>query len=305
MPRPHRNAIHEAEYQIKDFFNDESMKRLYPKNPYNVLWFMEECLKNEQLKEPGWIGFKQHVLECLKNNNNVDYRYNPLKDKMIEDELVLKRIKNIIELNPIDINSVNLATKAVRMMSERLIEGLLEMGLDPNIPDALNLPLEVALNRKNIKIANLYWNHPLMNRFALNKHGENFAEISIKYKQWKFFETILKDEPELIFGKNKEGNLNVENILSLFNAQKYIPNEEDLKIKQQKEARNEKYNVLVVPQRIREIIKELMNFCDENNGSINMSNPEVKLLWKKAMYNKFQEKFPEQPEKKKNKASKI
>lgn len=305
MPRPPRNAIHEAEYQIKDFFNDESMKRLYPKNPYNVLWFMEECLSTEQLKEPGWIKFKNHILECLKDNNNIDYRCNPFKDKMIEDELVLKRIKNIIQLNPIDINSINLATKAVRIMSERLIEGLLEIGLDPNIPDALNLPLEVALNRKNIKIANLYWNHPLMNRFALNRNGENFAEISIKYKQWKFFETILKDEPELIFGKNKEGNLNVENILNLFNEQKYILNEEDLKIKQQKEARNQKYNVLLVPQRVREIIKELMNFCDEKNGSINMSNPEVKLLWKQAMYNKFQEKFPEQPEKKKNKASKI
>lgn len=305
MARPPKNAIHEAEYQIKDFFNDESMKRLYPKNPYNVLWFMEECLTTEQLKEPGWIQFKDYILNCLKENNNIDYRNNPFKEKMIEDELVLKRIRNIIELTSLDINTINLATKAVRMMSERLIEGLLEIGLDPNIPDDKNLPLEVALNRKNIKIANLYWNHPLMNRFATNKHGENFAEISIKYKQWKFFETILKDEPELVFGKNKEGNLNVENILSLFNTQKYIPNEEDLKIKQQKEQRNQKHNILVVPQRVREIIKELMNFCDENNGLINMSNPEVKLLWKEAMYNKFQEKFPEQAEKKKIKQSKI
>lgn len=44
MARPPKNAIHEAAYQIKDFFNDESMKRQYPKNPYNVLWFMKNLL---------------------------------------------------------------------------------------------------------------------------------------------------------------------------------------------------------------------------------------------------------------------
>lgn len=125
---------------------------------------------------------------------------------MIEDDLVIKRVANIIELSQIDINTLGLATKGVRMKSAPLIQGLIDLGLNPNTPDEINLPLEVALNRKNLKIANLYWNHPLMNRFALNKEGENFAEIAIKYKQWKFFETILQDEPQLIFGKKKMGN---------------------------------------------------------------------------------------------------
>lgn len=305
MPRPPRNAIHEAEYQIKDFFNDESMKRIYPKNPYNVLWFMEECLTTEQSKQANWVFFKEHVLECLKNNKTVDYRDNPLRNKMIEDELVLKRIRNIIELTGIDINTLNLATKGVRMMSERLIEGLLEMGLDPNISDGINLPLEVALNRKNFKIANLYWNHPKMNRFVLNKEGENFAEIAINYKQWKFFEVILKDEPEIIFGKNKDGNLNLENIISLFNEQKYNPTDEDLRIKKLKEQKKESYHIALVPQRIREIIKELITFCESQKGKVDMSNPEIKKLWKEAMYQNFYEKFPTQPEKKKIKNTKI
>lgn len=305
MARPPKNAIHEAAYQIKDFFNDESMKRQYPKNPYNVLWFMQELIEPDQLKSPQWISFKEYLLNCLKNNETVSPSLNPLKEKMIEDDLVIKRVANIVELSQIDINSLGLATKGVRMKSAPLIQGLIDLGLNPNTPDEINLPLEVALNRKNLKIANLYWNHPLMNRLALNKEGENFAEIAIKYKQWKFFETILQDEPQLIFGKKENGQLNVENIIALFNEQKYIPNERDLEIKEEREAKNRKYNVVLVPDRVRQILKELMSFCNTQNGNVDISNPEVKNLWKEAMYNNFSEKFNHNPNMEKSKTKKI
>lgn len=289
MPRPHKNAIHEAEYQIKDFFIDESMKGVIPKNPYNVLWFMEECLTKEQLKEENWISFKNFVFECLKRNENINYRVNPFSHKMIEDELVLKRVRNIIDTTHIDINTLGLATKAVRMLSDRLIEGLLDLGLDPNISDGKNLPLEVALNRRSYKIASLYWNSSLLNRFALNKDGYNFAEIAIKNKQWKFFELILEDQPELIFGKNKEGNLNVENIITLFNSQKYVPTQSDLQYKKD----HPSYQIVLVPQYIQEILKDLITFCSNQNGKVDMSNIEVRKLWKNAMHKDFLIKFPE------------
>lgn len=244
MPRPPINAIHQAEYQIKDFFNDEAMRRLYPKNPYNVLWFIEECLTKKQQEESHWIDFKNYVLERLKNNQYVEEEKNPLKNKMIEDELVLKRVKNIIELSNVNINSLCLATKVVRMGSDRLIKGLLELGLDPNVSDNKNSPLEVALHRKNMKIANVYWNHPLMNRYTINKNGENFAEIAIQYKQWKFLEIIIRDEPELVFGRNKNGNLNVENIIRLFNQQKLTLTEKDLEMKKKYELINKNSSFL-------------------------------------------------------------
>lgn len=305
MPRPPKSAIHEAGYQIKDFFMDDSMKRIIPKNPYNVLWFMEQCLTKEQLKEENWVNFKNFIFNCLKNNDNVDPRVNPFVDKMIDDELVLKRVKNIIENSKVDINTLGLATKAVRMLSSRLIEGLLDLGLDPNISDGKNLPLEVALKRKSHKIACAYWNHDLLNRFTLNKEGDNFAEIAIKNKQWKFFELIIQDQPEIIFGKDKNGNLNVENIITLFNAQKYIPTESDLQYKQLFEAKNQKYHITLVPQYIREILQGLIGFCYNQQGKVDISNPEVKKLWKQAMYKDFLEKFPEDSEKKKIKALKI
>lgn len=296
MARPPKNAIHEASYQIKDFFNDESMRRLYPKNPYNVLWFMEELLSKEEIKTPQWNNFKNHVLECLKNNTIVDFKVNPLKEKMIEDELVLKRIKNIIEMNSIDINTLNLATKGVRMKSAPLIDGLLKMGLDPNIPDEINLPLEVALNRKNMKIATLYWNSPKINRFTLNKVGESYAEIAIKYKQWKFFEIILKDEPQMIFGRNEKQQLSIEKIIRLFDNNKYELSEDDIERKLKANADNRKYIVTLVPERIRKIVIELINFCDKKNGYIDISNPTIKKLWKEKMYNAFNEKFKEKHE---------
>lgn len=301
MPRMPKSAIHTAGYQIKDFFMDDSMRRITPKNPYNVLWFMEHCLTHEQLKEKEWIGFKNFVLKCLKNNENVVPGVNPFCDKMIDDELILQRVKNIIDTSDVDINSLGLATKAVRMLSSRLIEGLLDLGLDPNVSDGKNLPLEVALNRRSYKIACAYWNSSLLNRFALNKDGHNFAEIAIKNKQWKFFELILQDQPELVFGKDKQGNLNVENIITLFNSQKYVPNEYDLRHKKD----NENYQIVLVPQYIREILKDLITFCSHQQGKVDMSNREVRKLWKHSMYKDFSEKFPENIEKVKVKKLKI
>ena len=81
------------------------------------------------------------------------------------------------------------------------------------------------------------------------------------------------------------------NIIALFNEQKYIPNERDLEIKEEREAKNRKYNIVLVPDRVRQILKELMSFCNTQNGNVDISNPEVKNLWKEAMYNNFSEKF--------------
>lgn len=301
MPRTPKSAIHDAQYQIKDFFMDDSMRRITPKNPYNVLWFMEACLTKEQLREKNWIDFKNFVLQSLKKNETIAPSVNPFCNKMIDDELVLQRVENIIATSHVDINSLGLATKAVRMLSSRLIEGLLNLGLDPNISDGKNLPLEVALNRRSHKIACAYWNSPLINRFALNKDGYNFAEIAIKNKQWKFFELILQDQPELVFGKNKEGNLNVENIITLFNSQKYVPTQSDLQYKQDKPS----YQIVLVPQYIQEILQQLITFCSNQNGKVDMSNIEVRKLWKKAMYKDFLTKFPEDEQKPKVKALKI
>lgn len=289
MARPPKNAIHEASYQIKDFFNDESMKRIYPKNPYNVLWFMEEVLNKENMENTMWIDFKNYTLECLRKNSYVDFMKNPLKDRMIEDELVLKRIKNIIETSVVDINSLGLATKAVRMGSAPLIVGLLNMGLDPNKQDDINLPLEVALNRKNNKIAMVYWDHKKMDRFKLNKSGESYAEIAIKNKQWKFFEIILQDEPQMIYGTNEKNKLNVERLLTLFDGKQYKSHEWDK----------------IVPERIKKIIVELIEFCDQKNGYIDISNPTIKKLWKEKMYKSFNEKFQEKPGKEKVRKLKI
>lgn len=289
MARPPKNAIHEASYQIKDFFNDESMKRIYPKNPYNVLWFMEEVLTKEDMENTMWIDFKNYTLDCLRKNSYVDFMKNPLKDRMIEDELVLKRIKNIIETSVVDINSLGLATKAVRMGSAPLIVGLLNMELDPNKPDDINLPLEVALNRKNNKIAMVYWDHKKMDRFKLNKSGESYAEIAIKNKQWKFFEIILQDEPQMIYGTNEKNKLNVERLLTLFDGKQYKSHEWDK----------------IVPERIKKIIVELIEFCDQKNGYIDISNPTIKKLWKEKMYKSFNEKFQEKPGKEKVRKLKI
>lgn len=305
MARPPKNAIHEASYQIKDFFNDESMRRIYPKNPYNVLWFMEQLVTPEELKNEQWTQFKNHVLFCLKNDTFVSHNLNPLRDKMLDDSLVLERIKNIIDTTSIDINTLGLATKGVRMKSAPLIKGLLDMGLNPNITDGINLPLEVALNRKSFKIAMLYWNDTHINRFALNKSGQNYAEIAIKNKQWKFFEIILEDEPQMIYGIDKNNQLNVEKLLSLFNKSKYELSKEDIVTKELALLNNKPFIPNLVPERIQHIVIDLIQFCDEKNGSIDISSPVIKKLWKERMYQNFNEKFQEKPNSVKVKKMKI
>lgn len=298
MARPAKKLIHTPEQQIKDFFIDESMARVYPKNGYNVLWFMEELLSKEDLKKDFWVNFKKNILDLLSRDENVSHFTNPLKEEMIKDELVIKRVKYLINTFNVDINKLGLATKAVRMMSVDLINGLLELGLDPNVPDDKNLPLEVALNRKNMKIAEAYWNHPKINRYALNKDGENFAEIAIKYKQWKFFEIILKDEPNLIFGTKPNGELNVEKIIDLFNKQKFDPTENDLEVQKRLLDRGKKYYIALVPQRTRNILMELLSYCEKNNGHLNLSNPAIKKLWIEEFYSILSDKLQEDGNKK-------
>ena len=76
MARPAKKLIHTPEQQIKDFFIDESMARVYPKNGYNVLWFMEELLNKEELKKEFWINFKNNVLDLLSKDENVSHFIN-------------------------------------------------------------------------------------------------------------------------------------------------------------------------------------------------------------------------------------
>lgn len=291
MARPPKNGIHLAQYQIKDFFSDESMKRIYPKNPYNIIWFMDELLSKEDLKSKKWKDFKEYLLNCISNNKQVNNDLNPFKEELIRDDLVLKRVKNIIEISNIDINSIGLATKAVRMMSVDLINGLLELNLNPNIPDMQNqnLPIEVALNRKNLKIANTYWNHPLINRFALNKNDENYAEMAIKYKNWKFFETVIADEPELIFGKKENGKFNIENIMHLLGKQKFEPNEYDLLVKDRAKQNGSNYSIVLVPERIKKLIINLLENCYDSKIDFDLSNPHIKKMWTEYFHEKLNE----------------
>ena len=45
MATKRKSKIHDAKDEVKDFFRDESMKRIYPKNPYNVAWFLDQMPK--------------------------------------------------------------------------------------------------------------------------------------------------------------------------------------------------------------------------------------------------------------------
>lgn len=293
MPIFKKHPMLEATNQIKDFFKDTSGTRVYPNNPHNVLWFIENTLSEQDMNSLYWQSYKKDIISCIKKNIIVEDNMNRLKNVMIEDYLVLKRIKDIVEKKCIDINSLDLATKAVRRKSDIFVEGLLNMGLNPNIENkkTQRMPLEEALKRKKTKIAMLYWNNIQLNRFALNKWGQNYAEIAVQSNNWLFFEKILNDEPSLVFGFDEKQKLNTEKLLIIFHRESYELNDKQLKQKEQKNLRNENYSVSIVPTKIKIIVIELIKYSMKHNVEMNITNESFRKLWKEAMYQNFKEKY--------------
>lgn len=195
MARPPKLAIHDPLYQVKDFFIDKSMRRIIPKNPYNVLWIIEHAFNNDDKYKI----VKKAAIEAIKNNEPVDHKIYPiqLKEALIDDKWVIKRVKELHRDYSVDISQV--ALKAIRIGSNEIIKELLDLGLDPNYVDSAHrTTLSTCINRKKGTILNTYFNHPKTNRYMLNDQGENVAFSCVRYNNWKFLSHIIDVEPNLL-----------------------------------------------------------------------------------------------------------
>lgn len=205
--------IHDPVHQMKDFFKDESMKRIIPNNPYNILWVIENFIADKE----SYLATIKDAQQCITNNKLCYTHSCGLNAKLIADDVVIKRVKELKHNHHVDIDL--LSCKAIRMRSVSLIKALFEMGMNPNAIDQSNTmpPLFIAVGRKNQKIINAYWDNEKTNREVVDSEGNNIAHIAIKYSNWLLLRKIYNEQPQLLLAKNNN-NENLFDLLSKLNG---------------------------------------------------------------------------------------
>ena len=260
MARPPKLAIHDPIYQLRDFFIDESMKRVIPHNPYNVLWIIENAFNNDKK----YKNLQKESFAAIKNNDYLDSTSYPseIKNALIEDKWVIKRVQELHRDYKIDVSIV--ALKSIRIGSEALVKELLNLGLDPNYVDRDNRnTLSTCIKRKKTSLLSIFFEHPKTNRYMLNDQGENVAFTCVKYSNWKFFEKIIDTEPKLLFTLNKK-NQNIFDLLGQDVMGKEIFSSMPLSLKRKLEktleSMNENKFYFSVPEKGKEVIKFIISY---------------------------------------------
>lgn len=281
MPKPPLKSINQPIYQLKDLFQDNSMVRLLPKNPYNIKWMIENIFLDkypefkselhkvldicqQSIQNNSTFEIKYPYPNKLINNNNVSMVCKFLKKdtiinipKWFEQELILDNnvIARVVQIQKEhNLNIDFLSCKAIRMKSSFLYSSLLDLGMNPNAKDPSNnmLPIEIALNRKNFKIAKTLLLYPRFNLFQKSFDSQkSIPMMAVENKSWKILELIFEKEPLLFLEKDKNG----KSILS------YIDNINDGHFL----FNNPTTHYIKVPERMKDFFTKLFIFMENHN----------------------------------------
>lgn len=270
-----KKDIHSAYNQMRDFFMDEYMKRLTPKNPYNIIWFIEYVFNNDK----NYDNLKNDCLKAISLNQvmNTKNFSKELKLKLIDDESVIKRVKELKLNYDVDIDSIS--SKVVRMGSDYLVKELLKMGMNPNHVDQNGLvPIITAAKRKKIKIIKAYFDDSRTDRYVKDAEGNNLAHLCVTYKNWNFLEVIMHEEPELLLGKNNSG-------LNIFDKLEKVNYGDGIFLN----SLNKK-SFVSVPQKMKKIFIKVINEMNVRKTEINkIYHSEINDLITSANYLKLKE----------------
>ncbi len=304
MPQKSENSIHNPKNQVGDFFRDDQMRRLFPRNPYNIHWMIETYLleKYQKIDKKNNNTYYTDILKKMQHNSlyfihqeqNYELRWvnNPALPQAIEipililqdllnDDYVFARVKGLHEKHNISLDF--LSSRTVRTKSIFLLNSLLNLGMDPNVYSLKNFPMQVALNRKIFKIFHILWNHPKINRYQkIIETNENMAFIAAKEQSWKALSLIFQDAPELFLEKNHQEET-VLDVIAKFNKGKKLFK---VKNEQLKEA---------VPNKMRNLLLDIATFLDENDIiSSNKTNEEMHEIIITAKMNVLEKKLSNQ-----------
>lgn len=296
--------IHNPKNQIGDFFRDDQMRRLFPRNPYNIHWMIETYLleKYQKIDKKNNNTYYTDILKKMQHNSlyfihqeqNYELRWvnNPALPQAIEipililqdllnDDYVFARVKGLHEKHNISLDF--LSSRAVRTKSIFLLNSLLDLGMNPNVYALKNFPMQVALNRKIFKMFHILWNHPKINRHQkIIETNENMAFIAAKEQSWKALDLIFQDEPKLFLEKNHQKETVLDVIAKFNNGQKLFKTKNE----HLKEA---------VPNKMRKLLLDIATFLDQNDIiSSNKTNEEMNEIIITAKMNVLEKKLPHQ-----------
>lgn len=272
-----QSRIHDPYWQMRDFFMDLSMRRLIPKNPYNVLWLLETQDFSKEI-EKFLPNLKKVCLDCIENNQYIDSDQLPyeIKNKLIDDCLVIERVKQLKQQHNVNIDHI--AAKVARLKSVYLVKELLSMGMNPNFVDKEGkFALQVTLSRKTDKLNQIFWNAKGIDRYIKNKDGENLAFLALYYRSWKFLERILKEEPQLFLEKDNLGNTFFDKVSQLNNEKYLFDNLQAIKRD-------------IVPDKMKKILGDIFVYMMNNHADIHINyiNPDLQYVIKPILNEKLE-----------------
>lgn len=195
MARVKLEKINDPEEWIKDLFKDDSMKKLYPTNPNNVLWYINNYKKDELNSSYSLKKIKNKLEENIKIKKNLTIeeidilkKYNIVQE-ILEDSITIDRINDI--KNNYNVNLNVIVPKCPRTASENVILCLLDLGMDPNCEEYGEISVIKAFSRERKGIAKAIIFHPNTNINYITKKNQSYIDIILEKKAFDIIEKLI------------------------------------------------------------------------------------------------------------------
>lgn len=166
-------AANKATQLVKDLVRlGDYSKWLTPRQPENIKWFSD----------------KGRSVEFSHQN----------------EDLLCQRLEELVEIGA---DLKNLTSIIANVNRPKLLQKAFELGADPNaLAKSGQHPLHRAISRKRTEIAQVFLDHPNLDKNYKNPDGKNILLMLMSQSNYVLVNSLIKSMPNLIYEKDNEEN---------------------------------------------------------------------------------------------------
>lgn len=200
-----KQKLNNPKKQVSDFFSMESGKIATPKNPYNIVWLIDNASKEELIDTEDNIcsSYKKHALDCINNDIKFEIEDEKFMRIIASDRNISTRLENLVTEHGATLKNLGLAiTKTNKILS---FKKAIELGLDINYSINGNNVLRNSLKLKKREMSEILWNHPNIDKTFLDYEKRNYAYHALEKINIDLVNQIFNENPELFLMRDKTG----------------------------------------------------------------------------------------------------
>lgn len=260
--------------QFNDLFRTgEYGKKSIMKNPYNILWILENCT---EFKDLNWQSYLPEIKKSMNEKLAFSFPEHEilLNKLLINDDVIIQRMEPLIK-SGIDINergSMIIKKNSLPILKYSISQGL---GINTVSKEGSSL-LRLALVSNAKKIQDWLWSQEKLDKDFIDEEKCNYAILGLKYKNFKIINHYLENKIEDFFIVFDIKGNPMESHITIFHDIKEDPNISSKNLTL--------YN---------EVVKKLLTYTIENKpeylyiknnkGISSMENSYISKLVKKIM----------------------